>query len=443
MKKLSYLIVLALVLGLVLTGCSLLSNISQVPDTGQSGITYLTKTIDPPLVLAARWDFNTITAGTVADLSGNSNTGNVFGATLEDSGHPGYGNALSFNGVYDCVEVAHSSSLNITGTGITLEAWINADEFPTSGRDTTINKTNAYALHVADGGKVRVYLGPLSLIQTDTVVLSINTWHHIAGTYDGANVRIYVDGDLKKTVAKTGNQATSSNPMVIGKRDPGATNTDGTFKGFIDEVRIWSSALADTQLDDMTPPVIDITTPHGGDIYLLDQIVTAEWSADDGEGTGVASESETVPIDTSTVGEKTFEVTATDYAMNEAIQKVTYYVHNPFIGFLPPVEENRVFKVGSTIPVKFQLQDADGNYITDADAWAKISLQKLDNSDVPEGSLFEDSSGAANSGNLFRYDPTSNQYIFNLSTKGTTAGKWRIEVTLEYGATYSVDIYLK
>jgi hypothetical protein len=43
MKKLSYLIVLALILGLVLTGCSLLSNFGQVPATEQSGITYLTK----------------------------------------------------------------------------------------------------------------------------------------------------------------------------------------------------------------------------------------------------------------------------------------------------------------------------------------------------------------------------------------------------------------
>jgi len=43
MKKYIYLIVLALILGLVLTGCSLLSNISQVPATNQSGMTYLTK----------------------------------------------------------------------------------------------------------------------------------------------------------------------------------------------------------------------------------------------------------------------------------------------------------------------------------------------------------------------------------------------------------------
>jgi hypothetical protein len=43
MKKLYYLIILTVILGLVLTGCSLLSNISQVPATEQSGITYLTK----------------------------------------------------------------------------------------------------------------------------------------------------------------------------------------------------------------------------------------------------------------------------------------------------------------------------------------------------------------------------------------------------------------
>ena len=43
MKKLSYFIVLILILGLALTGCSLLSNVGQVPTTEQSGITYLTK----------------------------------------------------------------------------------------------------------------------------------------------------------------------------------------------------------------------------------------------------------------------------------------------------------------------------------------------------------------------------------------------------------------
>jgi len=71
MKKLIYLIVLALILGLALTGCSLLSNISQVPATEQSGITYLTKEI-AYFDLVALWNFDNDDAS-------------------DSSGHCGYG----------------------------------------------------------------------------------------------------------------------------------------------------------------------------------------------------------------------------------------------------------------------------------------------------------------------------------------------------------------
>ena len=65
MKKLYYLIVLVLILGLVLTGCSLLSNVGQVPPTGQSGITYLTKgTVTDPDVFTLYAGQN-INVGTV------------------------------------------------------------------------------------------------------------------------------------------------------------------------------------------------------------------------------------------------------------------------------------------------------------------------------------------------------------------------------------------
>jgi len=44
---------------------------------------------------------------------------------------------------------------------------------------------------------------------------------------------------------------------------------------------------------------------------------------------------------------------------------------------------------------------------------------------------------------LFRYDPTGQQYIFNLSTKGLSAGTWRLKVSLDDGATYTTLISLK
>jgi len=445
MKKLFYLIVLALILGLVLTGC-LLSNVGQVPATEQSGITYLTKAVDSPLVLAARWDFNTITAGTVADLSGNPNTGNVFGATLVDSGHTGYGNALSFNGVYDRVEVAHSSSLNITGTGITLEAWINATEFPTTGRDVTINKTDAYALQVADNGKVRVYLGPLSSIQTDDVVLSINTWQHIAGTYDGANVRIYVDGDLKKTLTKTGDQATSTNPLVIGKRDPGTTNTDGAFKGLIDEVRIWGSALTVSKLDDMTPPAITINTPANGGTYFLNHVVNANWSVTDGDGTGVAYENGTVPsgspIETGLLGTKTFMVTATDYAKNIDTKTVTYYVNYNWTGFFSPVDNlptQNVAKAGSAIPVKFSLSGDQGLDIFESGYPNSVAI------DCDSGDLNDNIEVTVNAvGSSLKYDATADQYIYVWKTEKTWAGTCRqLQVKLIDGTLHLANFKFK
>jgi len=78
MKKLIYLIVLTLILGLVLTGC-LLSNVGQVPATEQSGITYLTKGPNP--VLVARWKFDEGSGSEANDSSVNLNHGTVYEAT--------------------------------------------------------------------------------------------------------------------------------------------------------------------------------------------------------------------------------------------------------------------------------------------------------------------------------------------------------------------------
>ena len=193
---------------------------------------------DPdPSLLVALWHFDEGAGVTAYDSSGNGNHGTIHGATWVDGK---FGKALSFDGVDDYVAVPHSSSLNIDGTGITLEAWVNPDELPPAGaRWQVIGKADAYALQVADGGKVRVWLGPLTTyVQTDAVELSAGSWHHIAGTYDGSSVCIYVNGALKKMVAKTGNQATSLSDLIIGARIPG-----GYFNGAIDEVRIWNMAL--------------------------------------------------------------------------------------------------------------------------------------------------------------------------------------------------------
>jgi hypothetical protein len=76
-------------------------------------------------------------------------------------------------------------------------------------------------------------------------------------------------------------------------------------------------------------------------------------------------------------------------------------------------DDNSRFKLGSTVPVKFQLKNANGALVTDA----KLNVKMADNKADP-GIAEAISTAVATTSNLFRYDATSGQYIFNLSTKG-------------------------
>jgi hypothetical protein len=207
---------------------------------------------------------------------------------------------------------------------------------------------------------------------------------------------------------------------------------------------------------DKTAPEITINAPVEGALYLLNEEVFADWSATD-PVSGVASDSATLNgttiakggLLTGSVGAKTFIVTATNGAGLTAPKTVSYKVQYDFGGFLPPVslDGRSLFKLGSTIPVKFQLFDAAGNPVSTAVATIKVAKM----SGATAGTEVEAvSTSAATSGNVFRYDSTGQLYIFNLSTKslpapagGTVVGTWRINVYLDDGTTQTVDIGIK
>ena len=82
--------------------------------------------------------------------------------------------------------------------------------------------------------------------------LATNSWTYLATTYDGANLRLYVNGTLAATQAKTGAITSSTNPLTIGS-DP---IWGQYFSGLIDDVRIYNTALTQAQIQtDMTTPV--------------------------------------------------------------------------------------------------------------------------------------------------------------------------------------------
>jgi hypothetical protein len=133
---------------------------------------------------------------------------------------------------------------------------------------------------------------------------------------------------------------------------------------------------------------------------------------------------------------------ATDSNGNITLVEQQIIIRYQFSGFLQPINNDgsSIFKLGSTVPVKFKLTDSSGNIVPDA--IASIYTSKL--TDQIIGSITEaTSTSSATTGNLFRFDSVEQQYIFNLSTKNMSKGTHNIIVNLNDGSTQTVMISLK
>ncbi len=248
MKKLSYLIVLTLILGLVLTGCSLLSNISQVPATPQSGISYLTKNGSLPN-LVGLWHFDEGSGTTASDSSEYSNNGTLMGGTIWTSGM--FGQALSFDNDSDYVDCGDDASFDFEDK-FTVEAWINLNVIP-GYYDIIVNRAYGNWMFAVHAGKLEFgeylwYPGSgTRRIYSDVVSWNAGQWYHVAVVYDtiGKTADFYLDG----VSIGTGRQ--SSDPFgIVNSGNVGISGPYGqtSFNGIIDEVRIWDGALTADQL---------------------------------------------------------------------------------------------------------------------------------------------------------------------------------------------------
>jgi hypothetical protein len=128
------------------------------------------------------------------------------------------------------------------------------------------------------------------------------------------------------------------------------------------------------------------------------------------------------------------------YWMEQTRRDSTFWVEPKFIGFLGPINNDgsSIFKLNSTVPVKFQLLSADGSYRSDA--VATLSVAKVGNDAI--GTYQEAvSTAAADSGNAFRY--VGDHYQFNLGTKGLSEGTWSLQATVNGAVMKEVWISLR
>ena len=152
------------------------------------------------------------------------------------------------------VTVPDSPSLRLT-TAMTLEAWVYPAVNNASWRDVIYKGNDNYYLEgtSADNGGIPGGGGTFSSSTVyGTAPLPVNTWSHIALTYDKVTLRLYVNGTQVGSLAASANIATSANPLQIG----GDSIYGQYFNGRIDEVRIYNRALSASEVQtDMNTPV--------------------------------------------------------------------------------------------------------------------------------------------------------------------------------------------
>jgi hypothetical protein len=180
----------------------------------------------------------------VTDNTGR--TGTISGARWA-TGQSGSG--LNFDGRNDWVTVADDNRLDLTNR-LTIAAWVRPD-VATKWRTVLIKETSsglAYGLYASEGsGRPNVYItteGGGMVGATASQSLPVGVWSHLAATYDGNALRLYVNGQLAATRAVSGNVVTSSSPLRFG----GSSVWGEYFDGRMDDLRLYDLSLTASQI---------------------------------------------------------------------------------------------------------------------------------------------------------------------------------------------------
>lgn len=204
--------------------------------------------------LIAAYTFDNDPANGVKDVTGNGHTGVIKDAKYVDGK---FGKGLEFDGTKSMVEIASKDDLNMKGGAITVEAWVKPSKY--NDLSAVVQKwgdnTNRrqYLLCFV-GDKLSFYIsgkGNTWPAASGKTVVKAGEWTHIAGTYDSKTIKAYVNGKLEAETANTEGLFASDVPAWIGGYGgPGDKDFDSNrhFPGVIDEVRYWSGALTDKEI---------------------------------------------------------------------------------------------------------------------------------------------------------------------------------------------------
>lgn len=188
--------------------------------------------------------------------------------SLVKAQEPGPGSAYDFSSSY----MTASDAPSLNPSFISIEAWIKADTWATNvWQNTIVSKdgwasgNQGYVLRAGANGTLSFnFSGAGTWIEaTSGPVMQTGKWYHVAGTYDGTTMRVYINGEEVGTATYSGVIDNGAYDLHIGRA---AYTNGGTryFDGTIDEVRIWNTAISQTAIQDYMCKKLDPTHPHFG-----------------------------------------------------------------------------------------------------------------------------------------------------------------------------------
>ena len=201
--------------------------------------------IDPGTVVGT-WLFEEGEGKTIKDSSEGGNDGTTQGAPKWVKGQ--FGNALEFDGKEDHIIIAHSDTLNLNE--MTVTAWVHLRSYPDDARIITkeegvIAPWTVYSLQMSGAGESKLEFRPTINGQRQRVPsngdVPLNQWTHIAATFDGKEVVLYLNGEIDNKAPHVGEMMQNKKDLWFGASefwDP------RFFDGLMDDVALFNVALS-------------------------------------------------------------------------------------------------------------------------------------------------------------------------------------------------------
>ncbi|MFD2550992.1 LamG-like jellyroll fold domain-containing protein [Bizionia sediminis] len=186
-----------------------------------------------------------------------------------------YERSVYFNGRSDYIKMPKAYNLN--ASAFTLSAWVNRAS--TALNSSIISKRNAsysqgYDFKINAMGRFEVSWkaasGTLQRITSNTVIPA-GTWHHLAIIYESGEAKLYIDGILDNQAPKQ-SPPTTNEVFLLGAA--AAAAPEAYFTGFIDEVRVWNTALTEAQMRFIMNQEIENNSGFVGGSYFIANSMT-------------------------------------------------------------------------------------------------------------------------------------------------------------------------